>query len=360
MHLPPWNELIEEQLDVLETPLDESLFVVGPPGSGKTVLAVQRTDMLHERHGPAARLVTFNRMLRRLASLLSSHGSPATMHSFASLEFQKQTGEKPPTLANSYDFDWATMITKAAGTNHLYEHIVIDEGQDLPQDFYSYVTMCLTKHVSVFADEDQAISGRRTTLEQIQNATGLRSPRILTCNHRNAPEIARVAEHFHSGRLPAASVQRGAISEVPQLICAPDLKTTANRIAIHYRNRGGTIGVVVCRNATILLLLSELQKKLSDVRISFYMSGSQNDESINLLDPGITLLNKESVKGQEFDALFVTELEQFIPCSSNEMKRAMYMLCTRARDFLFLVYGPAPLSIEALASLPEPSLLRRT
>ena len=45
MRLPTYDELSndEEQLDVLEAPLDQPLFVVGPPGSGKTSL-VPGTD----------------------------------------------------------------------------------------------------------------------------------------------------------------------------------------------------------------------------------------------------------------------------------------------------------------------------
>ena len=37
MRLPTYDEISrdEEQLNVYETPFDESLFVVGPPGSGK-------------------------------------------------------------------------------------------------------------------------------------------------------------------------------------------------------------------------------------------------------------------------------------------------------------------------------------
>ena len=86
MRLPTYDELAseDEQLEVLEYPLDGSLFVVGPPGSGKTVLAVQRADMVSERSRSASVLiVTYNRMLRRLLHLLNKgRVDSRTMHSF--------------------------------------------------------------------------------------------------------------------------------------------------------------------------------------------------------------------------------------------------------------------------------------
>lgn len=75
--------------------------------------------------------------------------------------------------------------------------------------------------------------------------------------------------------------------------------------------------------------------------------------------PGVTVLNKDSVKGQEFDTVFVLELERFIPCTIDAEFRAMYMMCTRARDRLFLVYGPERLSAVAEASLPSGDVLER-
>ena len=57
------------QLEVLEHPLDRSLFVAGPPGSGKTVLALQRAQMIAEMQEPVP-IVTYNRMLRRLLALM--------------------------------------------------------------------------------------------------------------------------------------------------------------------------------------------------------------------------------------------------------------------------------------------------
>ena len=71
------------------------------------------------------------------------------------------------------------------------------------------------------------------------------------------------------------------------------------------------------------------------------------------------MLNKESVKGQEFDAVFILELEAFIPCTDEVMRRGMYMMCSRARDNLFLVYGPQALSVDAATALPGSDVLER-
>ena len=62
VRLPTWSEIASEpdQLNVLEYPLDRSLFVVGPPGSGKTVLALHRAQMLADRQRRVT-LVTYNR-----------------------------------------------------------------------------------------------------------------------------------------------------------------------------------------------------------------------------------------------------------------------------------------------------------
>ena len=71
------------------------------------------------------------------------------------------------------------------------------------------------------------------------------------------------------------------------------------------------------------------------------------------------MLNKDSVKGQEFDTVFILKLDQLIPCTDDSRLRAMYMMCTRARDNLFLDHGPKPLSARAEASLPGEDVLAR-
>lgn len=114
--MPTWEELErnEEQLDVLEWPLDKPLFVAGPPGSGKTVLAVHRAQMLAERE-PDIVVVTYNRMLRRLMVLLFDAeftGAVATMQSYVWNDYRRRGLGNPPTSPQDpYAYVWSEMLS---------------------------------------------------------------------------------------------------------------------------------------------------------------------------------------------------------------------------------------------------------
>ena len=367
MRLPTWDEIqsVREQRDVLEYPLDRSLFVAGPPGSGKTVLAVYRAQMaatstLDEEKSPVA-IVTYNRMLRRLLDMLKkAELRVRTMHRFVSHDYQGRTGEKPPRQPHdSYSYDWDTMSSclEEAGERPDSSHLVVDEGQDLPRGFFEYASRYVSDTITVFADEEQALSERRTTLVQIKTAAGLDDPVILRRNHRNTPEIARLAEHFHTGCLPAATVVRSSLKELPRLVRSDGLHSTAGLISNWCNTRGGSIGVIVNRNDTGKGLHGDLSRRLPQKRVDIYRNEDRNEDSIEILEPGVTILNKASAKGQEFDAVFILELEDFIPFGNDVERRAMYMMCTRARDQLFLVHEH--LSARAAAALPDASVLER-
>lgn len=185
MRLPTWEELesVEEQLDVLEHPLNESLFVAGPPGSGKTVLAVRRAQMIGEVE-PDVVVLTFNRMLRRLMGLLGEQGGPdgatfATMQSYVWRDYWEREGTRPPTSPHDrYAYVWPDMLhaLEQRRVQPNRPHFVVDEGQDLPDGFFRYAARHISRTMSVFADDDQALAEQRTTLEQIKRAAHLPIP----------------------------------------------------------------------------------------------------------------------------------------------------------------------------------------
>ncbi len=364
MRLPTYDEIarVPEQLGIWDAPFDESLFVAVPPGSGKTVLAVHRARMMAASDMQTV-LVTYNRMLRRLIALLTESKVPAyTMHWYVGQQhYKEKTGARKAPEVQPNVFDWKTMAEELGDRAVTPEalHLIIDEGQDLPVQFFDYVRQFVARTVTVFADEDQALTNQRSTLGDIKRAAGLDDPIMLSGNHRNTPEVARLAEHFHTGDLPVAAVHRPPSGERPRLVLHPTVEKASERIANWYTTRGESVGVVVVRNTTGQDIHRSLRDRLKGHRVDLYTSVKKNENEINVLKPGITILNKESIKGQEFDTVFIMEIGELLPCTNDVQRRVMYMLCARARDNLFLMHQGNRLPAAILRSLPGADVLER-
>ena len=361
MRLPTYDEIAgdDEQLSVYEAPFDDSLFVVGPPGSGKTVLAMHRAQMLASA-GRAVVLITYNRMLRRLIAQLTDEQVQAkTMHQYVSSSYHAHTNAVAPSTA-PYVYNWeamnATLVSRGVTPGPI--HVVVDEGQDLPKEFFRYLRNFVARNVTVFADQDQALSEECSTLLDIKEAALLDDPVLLSTNHRNTPEIARVAEHYHAGDVPITEVKRPPSGERPQVVVYHDRDAT-ERVANWYRARGGRVGVAVVHNETGGTLDARLRQQLAGQRVDFYTSEKRNEDEIELLEPGVTVLNVQSIKGQEFDTVFVLEFEELLLEATAVNRRKMYMLCARARDHLILLYEGDSLPHAILEQLPSGDILER-
>ena len=85
MRLPTYQELSKEQDAIYTLPLAGSYLISGPPGTGKTIVALYRTKMLHDK-GQNARLLMHSRLLSQYTlsaiSQLGISGSVDTFHSW--------------------------------------------------------------------------------------------------------------------------------------------------------------------------------------------------------------------------------------------------------------------------------------
>ena len=362
MKLPKLDDLVDEQMLVYEHDPDENLFVAGPPGSGKTSLAVLRAKFLRELDKRVL-VVTRNKMLAALAVQLDGEGLEAsTMSAFIGKRHYALTQRMLPEL-DRFVYDWRAIIDacSAIDAQPAWDHLIIDGGQNLPAGFFQWAVRFGGRNLTVFADEDQTTDSQRASLREIRDA-GMPEPIRLQANHRNTAEIAAVAEHFHRSRiLPPGIVRRRRGGELPKLVRSRSWDELVGLVSTRYQNRAEAIGVIVHLREDVLHVRDKLKAALPDgTRIDAYVSGGPGaPEDIRLLEAGITVLSSESVIGLEFHVVYLQDLRRSLPCGSPEEFRRMYMLCARARDNLTLVDGPDALTVDQIADLPGPVLLAR-
>jgi superfamily I DNA/RNA helicase len=373
MRLPSLSALFPEQYAILNCPVDESILVVGPPGSGKTSMAVWRARLLvSPEYQRNVVLITRNRLLAAVAEQLSREEEGAeifssTMHTYFSREYYRRFGELAPTVPyDTYEYDWSRILRRYAEVDAQpdLDHLIVDEGQNIPFGFMQWAVRYKARAVSIFADEHQSTNSSGCKISELASE-GFTEAFVLTMNHRNTQEIGDVVAHFHSDRyLPVATPRRGSGYDRPNLIVVVSWESLADVIARRLGNRAESIGVVVFKTEHVGIVASLIRRRLPQARVDSYTNTASPgaEDAIQMRDAGVTVLSGESAIGLEFDTLYLQDLTRSLPTLEPIQKRRLYMLCARARDKLVLVNGPVGsgmLDARQLTSLPPHPILER-
>ena len=87
-------------------------------------------------------------------------------------------------------------------------------------------------------------------------------------------------------------------------------------------------------------LLRLLEERKLPVPVQMYASGNKQRKTLDFDVPAVTIVNFRSLKGLEFDTLFVPELQQHSADPTSAATRMMfYVVMSRARDELHLSYS---------------------
>lgn len=347
MRLPAYQELSKEQDKINNLPLGESFLVTGPPGTGKTVMALYRAQMLSKQKVKTS-LLMHSRLLSQYTSdavgSLKIDGVVKTFHSWLGTFYQSEYRCQIPSFA-PFEYDWGSVLQKLGGQpprHTALEHLIIDEGQDLHKNFYP-VARHLAHCVTVFADENQRLTSANSTIPDIKGFGNFRDTHELKKNYRNTREIAQLAAHFHTGLktgIPDLPDRRG---EKPVMLRHKNLNETVEFIARYERNNPKMqIGVFVPRAASRDSLFNRfgVAGRTKNIAQKYVGGEGKNTAVVDFKRPGITVLCYPSAKGLEFDTVFLAELQDVKEdIHSSEFKMRFYVLISRARDSLYLAYS---------------------
>lgn len=359
MRLPSEADLSREQREVCQAPLKGTMLVIGPPGSGKTVVAIFRKEVAANL-GVDAEVLVHNRVLRRYTGL------DRTFRGWLYSWWYRCTGRNRPPLIHgagyrAVDYEEAANLLLSSYREGAQEkgnwgHLILDEAQDYSPSAHRFlnvvpsVLFCDVEEperptTTILADENQRITGENSTLDDIIGAHQLLNRDIykLSKNYRNTREIARVARCFHVGAtsgVPELPEKRG---DKPRFLLTDGYDDVVTRIATYARlHSDQEIGVLVQYKRTRRRLFNKLKHRLrgSGIRVQEYDSEDQDDDELKFDEPGtISALCFSSSKGLEFDAVFLPELQTLRVDGAEEDHASMmlYVMSSRARSQLTIM-----------------------
>ncbi|MEE1831988.1 DNA helicase [Streptomyces sp. SP17KL33] len=337
-----YRDLTAEQRSCLDgLPFDGNHLISGPPGSGKSLLAVQRAVMLALTGTPTT-LLTYSNLLRQsLAGAVHTLGPEdrsvrvRTAHSWLGEWY----GGTPPKGEDGW-FDWPALYERAAESGPVPGlTLVVDEGQDLPPGFYRLCRL-LGARVTVFADECQRLTDTNSTLAEIAERLGRCDRHQVEGNHRNTYQIASFAAHFHTGAgSPPLPDRQGP---PPRLHHLPERGAADLLVLLAERQPGRSIGVIVHSKHTQFSLLGTLQHRAPRLKPQLYTSDARGGRyrTLDLGRPGIVLVHRRSAKGLGFDTVVIpdTHADAATDPTSAALRMTYYVLAARARFDLHLAY----------------------
>ncbi len=363
--LPRREQLTKEQRRVLRLPADGQHLIVGAPGTGKSVVALWRFKELYENDISNLYFLTFNHVLshanKNLVSSDLSDNMDTSLSWLYKLHYHKIGWLS--AKSDSHHPDYEMLLNNPAFNELDYSHIsfIIDEGQDLPSGWYDCVVELGIENFFIVADQNQQITEECSSRKELQECLGLDTEDVieLTENWRNSTPIALLAGYFYTDATsPKPRLPNRISADIPILYTYDNIAKIKEQILSQYdRDPSQLIGLIVAndnkREYWYKWLQNDSQQRDNPPPIvSTYYSTLKDNINIDFSNGGIVVLNDKSVKGIEFDVVFII-IDGLGGQDTELLKKRLYVMTSRAIKRLYLFQSNIQPNRDIEAILPK-------
>lgn len=354
--LPGIQDLSKEQEAARALPKEGQHLIVGGPGTGKTVLALIRVRR-HRRDRDPHGFLVYNHLLHLSSVQLAGETlSSATWIKWFGRRIREITGRPLPTKdadipGGFRPIDWDAVLDLVRSVKPITSepYLVIDEGQDMPPEFYRSLVRLGFERFFVVADQNQQITDAHSSRKHIETELGIdpNDDVELTYNYRNSTPVARLARTFYTGDpaslLPELPERPGVL---PWLVCYPRNRFAdiCRRIVLLVdRDPTKLIGVLAPNNEVRQRYLDGLRAVGEDAldhhppNIETFYSTCRH--AVRFDEGGILVINAQACKGLEFDVAVLADIDQhyYQPGDPEATMKLFYVMVARAREQVILL-----------------------
>lgn len=339
----------DEQLEVIQCPIDEKTLVIANPASGKTACLIGRLKHLLDSGVDPTKIVaiTFtnnaaNEMIERLGDSYKPGLFIGTMHSYANYRLQSFGIDTSYVLSDKVFDELFELVQSNQHVLEELDYLLCDESQDLDEFQMEFITELLRfKGCLIVGDPKQTIydfrgSDPRLILRLANN--GEYVIRNLTKNFRNALQIFEYSNDIMSLMTDVTSrksecmrTNEGSIEfinfyGIPELI-----QDSINNYTSSYKD-----WAILCRSNNKVYQVTSLLERYGIPCINF-RQGEYTSEQLKALIgmDAVKVLTIHSSKGLEFPRVVLCD----ISFKKQEEIRLSYVGVTRAENYLYLMKG---------------------
>lgn len=350
--LVPPSDLTIEQIRAIELPTDEHKVIMGGPGSGKTIVLLHRARHLAESGSvPAERFHVFvftNVLSTYIRSAMDVLGIPencvSTFDDWCRQYYETHISRRVPwdKVAKHPDFAAIregvfTHYGKSGRANHLFDFVLVDEGQDLDRECFDLLAR-IAGHVTVCMDHNQQIYEGGSDEGQILIALGLKRRQVAFLEtFRCCPYITQMASLFipdEKQRMEYLQQTKTAQTDIetPLLYRAAGFDDEKQMLIEMVRLRvqnGDRVAVLLPFKRQVFGFAKGMREAGLDVE-------TQDDLDFGSDTPKV--ITYHSAKGLTFDAVLLPRLtpSSFSVFSPERIERLLFVALTRATRWAYL------------------------
>lgn len=370
--LPSFSELNNTQKVIINMlPKSDKLAIIGGPGTGKTIIAIEAAAMMANSKKKCL-ILSYSTSLRDqikcIAKTFKLNIENIEINSYLRWFWREleRLGYDPKTLQeNEFVYDLSkienALAIKSTEEKLLYDYIFIDEAQDVQDGLIKFFSQ-FCKKILVTFDDCQKIGNENgnDSILSYDHSNILIDLKIgdkffdLIDNYRNTTQIETVARLLFSSYdlndVTLKKVTSMKHGNKPKLIYSNEKLSyvkIAKYIVDHY-DKSKSVAILfdsTSPNNTALFnnlkeaVNNEIKRQNQDIKFLYKYGKNSTINSNNSLDNAIFLMSFRTSKGLEFDEVFVLTTD--VKIDNYQKRNAFYVAFTRAKSMTYVVVDNA-------------------
>ncbi len=355
-------DLSPEQKKVVRIPPRQSALILGPPGSGKTHVLVQRAAYFLQSlkiSAQSVRLFVSSDVMENFIKLkMKSLGYPGEIvttfdkwcHSF----YEDNISHDLPRVYIDGCIDFKKMhravfnaLQKRKNSKKILEFVLVDDGQDMTLEAFAILKM-FAKHITVFADPQHKLSEEGVSESQIMETLKLNGEKcILQGDFRSSRPVADLASFFIEDerfRNSYISEYRFNKSKSEGFLCyiAPSEEEELNHLSHCVRQRlvmKDKAGILVPTNRLVHRVAKALEGRGIETEKAIPLFAQNVIQGPYDFDNGLPKITTYNMaRGLTFDSVLLPQLTEpvFSEIPSHLRKKFLFMGIVRASNWIYL------------------------